>query len=312
MKILIAGATGLIGQKLAIALSNAGHEIHVLTRNEDQARKLVPCATKVMSWTSSEIIASELSKSPVDGAINLAGENIGASRWTEEQKLAIVKSRIQTTKTLIDSLRRTNPGPKFFICASAIGFYGDTENQIVDEASQGGDGFLAETCQLWENAARGLESANVRTCLVRLAPVLCTEGGILQKMLPLFNAGLGGPLGSGDQWMSWIAMDDAVEIFKYLVENEEQSGIFNAVAPTPCSNSEFAKTLGKAVGKQTPVRVPSWAMKLALGEIAETILMNQKVKSSRLTSFPFRFPTLDSAIRNALQQGPASRSGDLG
>jgi uncharacterized protein len=311
MNILIAGATGLIGKQLTSILLNAGHQIHVLTRNESRARSLLPGAARILAWASADQIAAHLNEIPVDGAINLAGESIGNSKWTDEQKLAIVRSRIETTKTLVKALSQCATLPKFFISASAIGYYGETNDRICDESSPNGDGFLAETCQLWEETALAIDQTEVRTCIVRLAPVVSAEGGFIQKMLPLFRAGLGGPLGSRDQWMSWISVEDAANIFKYLAEASDQRGFFNAVAPQMCTNSEFAAALAKALGKAAPVRVPSWALKLALGEMAESILMNQRIQTLRLTDFPFQFGTLESALKHVVAPATTSEQGAL-
>ncbi|MGZ8940731.1 MAG: TIGR01777 family oxidoreductase, partial [Limisphaerales bacterium] len=236
--------------------------------------------------------------------IHLAGENIAARRWSPEQKKRIRDSRVEATKRLAESLSREAPKLRVFIGASAVGFYGDRGDEILTEQSARGEGFLAETCEGWEAAAQPLREANVRVVHLRFGMILSGEGGALTKMLPFFRAGLGGRVGTGEQWVSWIALEDAVRLIEFALQNESVRGAYNAVAPEPVRNREFTSQLAQALKRPAFLPVPGLALRLLYGEMADALLLSsQRVMPERLqqaTGFIFRHPELSKALREVL------------
>ena len=299
MKILISGASGLIGSALKTALSARGDRVLSLTRRN--ARN-----DSEITWDPSSNTLDPTRLTNIDGVIHLAGENIASRRWSAAQKARIRDSRVQGTTLLAQTLATISPPPKVFISASAIGYYGNRDDEILTEDSEPGEGFLPDVSIAWENAAKPAAEAGIRTVHPRIGIVLSPEGGALGKMLLPFKLGLGGIIGSGNQYMSWITLDDLVSLFLFAIDNESISGAINVVSPTPVTNREFTKTLGRVLSRPTIFPLPAFAAKLALGEMADALLLaSTRVISSRLknTSFSFAHPHLEPALRHLLKAG---------
>lgn len=296
MKILVAGASGLIGRALVAELRKRGHQVLRLVRRPGESADEV-------SWSpeAHEIDAARLEG--VDGVVNLAGENIAGGRWTEARRKKILGSRVDATRTLVTACARLKRKPAVFVNASAIGFYGDSGDAEVTEKSPTGLGFLPETCLIWETNAEGASRAGIRTVLLRFGVVLSAEGGALEKMLPLFRLGLGGRMGPGTQWMSWVSLGDAVNAIIHALEHAACAGPMNVVAPHPETNREFTTMLAKQLGRPAVLAVPAWALRIVFGQMAvETMLASTRVRPERLgeTGFAFQYATLEPALRAAM------------
>ncbi|KAA3606424.1 MAG: TIGR01777 family protein [Calditrichaeota bacterium] len=295
-KILISGASGLIGSALTNLLNQKGHSVSKLVRREAKNKNEV-------QWNPKSGVKNLNDLENFDAVIHLAGENIGGKRWTEEQKKKIRESRVQGTSVLKDEILKLKNPPKAFISASAIGIYGDRGNEILDEESAVGTGFLPELCQEWENSSKPLTQKGIRTVYVRTGVVLAPNGGALAKMLFPFKMGVGGIIGNGKQFMSWVELEDLTEIFSFAIENENVSGAINAVSPNSVTNHEFTKTLGKVLKRPTIFPLPSFVAKIVLGEMAQDLLLaSSKVTPKKLLSLGYKFgnANLESAFRKVL------------
>lgn len=297
MKILISGASGLIGSALKTALNARGDHVVSLTRrnarNDDE-----------ITWDPSSNTLDPSRLTNIDGVIHLAGENIASRRWTATQKARIRDSRVQGTTLLAQTLASISPPPKVFISASAIGYYGNRQDEILTEDSQPGEGFLPDVSIAWENTAKPATEAGIRTVHPRIGIVLSPTGGALGKMLFPFKLGLGGIIGSGNQYMSWITLDDLISLLLFAIDRESISGAINAVSPTPVTNREFTKTLGRVLSRPTIFPLPAFAAKLALGEMADALLLaSTRVIPSHLenANFSFAHPDLEPALRHLLK-----------
>lgn len=298
MKILVTGASGLIGSELVSTLKAKGHEVYKLSRKAAKNYDEIQWDAK-NGFNESERAKLE----NFDAVIHLAGDSIAEGNWTEEKKRRIRESRVQGTKTLVEALRRTDQPPEIFISASAIGFYGDRNDEVLTEESASGTGFLPEVCAEWENESKKAADFGARVVMPRIGIVLAADGGALKEMLTPFRLGVGGVIGSGEQYMSWIALDDLVRIFHFLLENENLSGVFNAAAPHPVTNQEFTKTLGNVLNRPTILPLPGFAIKLMFGEKGESLLLQgQRVVPQRLEAagFVFHFPNLENALKHIL------------
>jgi uncharacterized protein len=297
MKVLLTGASGLVGRALAPRLVAEGHSVVALRR-----RPLG--GPGVQATWNPEAGQIDLSQSgPLDAVIHLAGETI-AQRWTEAAKARIRDSRVRGTRLLCEALAGLPHLPRALVCASATGFYGDRGEEVLDEESPPGVGFLAGICRDWEAATAPALAHGVRVVHLRLGVVLAAQGGALARMLPVFRLGWGGPLGSGRQHWSWIEIGDLASAFQHVLKHEELSGPINAVAPNPVTNREFARTLAVTLGRPAILPVPAWAVKLLLGEMGEeALLASARVTPRKLkqTGFVFAFPELASALRQALR-----------
>ncbi len=292
MKIALAGSSGLVGAALVPALRAAGHEVRRLVRR-------APRAADENAWDPARGEIDGAALAGVDAVINLAGENIGAGRWTPVRREAIRSSRVDATRTLVAALRAAAPRPRVLINASACGFYGDRGEAWLDEGSAKGRGFLPEVCEAWEGEAGAAEALGVRVVRLRFGLVLAREGGALARMLPLFRAGLGGRLGSGRQWMSWIGRADAVAAIGHALAERRCAGAMNLVAPEPVTNATFAATLGRALRRPAVLPAPAWALRLVFGAMAdEALLASTRAEPAQLraTGFVFRHPTLRQAL----------------
>jgi uncharacterized protein (TIGR01777 family) len=298
MKIVLAGASGLIGRALGAALRARGDDVRRLVRR--------PAVEADEIFWRPETEEVELEKlEGADALGNLAGENIAGGRWTAARREQILRSRVAATRTLVRAATRLQRKPGVLINASATGIYGEAGDTELTEASPPGPGFLAETCLIWETNAEGAARAGIRTVLLRFGIVLAAEGGALAKLLPLFRLGLGGRVGAGTQWMSWIARDDAVGAILHALDHTECAGAINVVAPEAVTNAEFSATLGRVLHRPAILPVPAWGLRLVFGQMAvETMLASTRVRPARLLAagFGFRHPDLPAALRAALER----------
>ncbi|MEJ2111770.1 MAG: TIGR01777 family oxidoreductase [Acidobacteriota bacterium] len=296
MNILITGSSGLIGSNLSRSLAIKKHRILHLVRTK-------PTSENDIYWNpvSSDLDAESLEG--VDAVVHLAGENIFGMRWTEEKKRKIRDSRIQGTRLLSEAVAGLKTPPSAFISASAIGFYGDRGEERLTENSAPGRGFLSDVCREWEKNTGAAEARGIRVVHLRNGIVLSTRGGALKKMLPVFRIGLGGKIGNGRQYMSWISLQDLVGIIAFSIENESLRGPVNAVSPNPVSNRVFSKTLGKVLSRPSWFTLPGFGARAAFGEMADALLLSStRVVPARLidAGFRFRFESLEFALNHAL------------
>jgi len=299
MRVAISGSTGLVGSEVVTVLSAGGHEIIRLVR-----RVPAPGEKGVLRWDPVKREVDAAGLEGFDAVIHLAGENVGSGRWTTSRKAAIRDSRVNGTRLLCDALATLARPPKTLVCASAIGIYGDRGEESLTEESPPGTGFLAEVCREWEAASGPAARKGIRVVALRIGMVLSPKGGALSRMLPLFRSGLGGVIGSGRQYVSWIALDDLAGIVLHALQTGELCGPVNAVAPRPVTNREFTEALGKALSRPTLFPVPVFALRLAVGrEMADALLLaGAHVVPKRLldTGFAFRSPELETTLRRLL------------
>jgi uncharacterized protein len=292
MRVLMSGAAGLLGSAIGRVLETEGAVITRLVRGGASGHNQI-------AWEPGKPLTLP---SSFDAVIHLAGESV-VGRWTAAKKARIRDSRVQGTRTLAEAVARMGTKPQVLVAASAIGYYGDRGDEALSEESPSGTGFLAEVCREWEAASEPAERAGVRVAHIRTGVVLSKQGGALGKMLLPFRLGLGGRLGSGRQWLSWIHVDDIVGAVQHALDREKVSGPVNLVGPNPVTNAEFAKALGKALSRPAILPVPAFALRLALGEMAdEALLASQRVLPKRLltTGYEFRFHELGAALANTL------------
>ncbi len=304
MKVIVAGATGFIGQTLIARLLENHHEVILLTRAPGKALAEWGGSVTAVSWDGRSPGAWEEFFEGADGVINLCGESIAAKKWTPQQKEKILSSRIESTQAIVQAMEKASRKPAVLVNASGVGFYGPVEgDEPVTEQSPRGSGFLAETCELWEKEALKAESFGVRVALARIGIVLEKDGGALQKMLPPFLYYAGGPLGSGRQWFPWVHRDDVVGMLKYALRDPRVSGPFNACAPEPVTMGDFSKALGRVTGRPSWAAVPAFVLKQLLGEMAEMLLTGQRAVPQKMRSwgYSFRYPDLEPALRAILE-----------
>ena len=297
MKILISGASGLVGTNLIPTLKT--HDVYKLVRK-------TPQSADEIEWDAEKGFAeSEQAKlENFDAVVHLAGDNVASENWSKEKKRKIKESRTVGTKVLVDALKQCKNPPKHFISASAIGFYGDGKDEILDERSAKGAGFLPEVCDEWEIEANRAEDFGARVVCMRIGVVLAKDGGALEKMLTPFKFGVGGTIGSGEQWMSWIALADIISIVHFFLDDENLRGAFNLTAPNPATNADFVKTLGHALSRPTLLPLPAFAVRLMFGEMGETLLLQgARVLPKRLedAGYQFKFANLEEAMKSVLE-----------
>jgi uncharacterized protein (TIGR01777 family) len=296
MKILISGSTGLVGTALAPALTAKGHEVFKLVRR-------APSTASEIRWDSEAGFSSEDAArlEGFDAVVHLAGDNVASENWSDDKKRRIRESRTVGTKVLIDALKKCTRPPKAFISASATGFYGNRGAEELTEDSDAGEGFLPDVCKDWESEIRKASDFGARVVMLRIGIVLSKDGGALEKMLTPFKFGVGGVVGSGDQYMSWIALDDLVRAVVFAVENENLRGPVNATAPEPVTNEEFTKALGEALNRPTIIPVPEFAIKMLYGEMGEALVLGgNRVLPKRLEAAGFTFENTE--IRKTLRK----------
>lgn len=297
MKIAIAGGSGLVGSALIPVLQREGGQIIRLVRSKPKPGEI--------EWHPNQSEVKPKSLEGFDVIINLAGENIAAGRWTDDQKRKIRDSRVNGTHLLSEAIVKLTHQPGVFLCASATGIYGDRDDEILDEQSESGGGFLAGVCREWEQATEPASKAGVRVVNLRFGPILAREGGMLAKLLTPFKMGMGGKVGSGKQFISWVAIEDAVNALRFAMNDERAHGPLNVVSPNPVTNEEFTKTLGHVLNRPTALAIPPFAARLAFGEMAdEMLLVSQKVIPKKLVSmeFEFKYPKLETAMRRYVSQ----------
>jgi uncharacterized protein len=303
MKIIVTGSTGLVGKALVRSLLAEGHEVTRMVRGGSQTFRAP--GTSAVSWDPEKGTVNVSELEGHDAAVHLAGEPVAGGRWTEERKLRILHSRVKSTRLLAETLAAMRDKPKVLVSASAVGFYGDRGDEVLTEESASGEDFLSAVCREWEKAALPASQAGIRVVHLRIGIVLSAEGGALAKMLTPFKLGLGGPVGGGRQYMSWVALDDVVGIVKHALTREEVRGPVNTVAPQPVTNAEFARALGRALNRPAVLPTPAFALRLALGrEMADSLLLGgARVEPARLkaTGYQFAYPELEGALRHVLK-----------
>jgi len=309
MNILMTGATGLVGTALVQTFAGEGHTSYRLTRAESNKRSTKEARIFDVPWNPSSgkiggsvALSTHQVPADVDAVINLAGAPIVAGRWTSERKAVLRSSRIDTTRGLVNAIAKMEKSPRVLISASAIGYYGDRGDELVTEKSAPGTDFLAELAKEWENEAVQAEKFGVRVVLLRFGIILAKQGGALPKMMRPFKFGLGGKLGSGWQWTSWIALQDVVAIIQEALRNESWKGPINLVAPQAVRNSDFTKSLAKAMHRPAIFSAPAFALRLAMGEMADTLLGGIRVAPQVLEQRGYRFllGNLDEALKAIL------------
>ena len=295
-RILVSGVSGLIGAALFPSLIARGYDVTRLVRG--------PAAEEgQIAWDPAKPISPEM-VSGFDAVIHLAGESI-VGRWTKTKKIKIRSSRVAGTTTLAEALAGAQHKPQVYVCSSAIGYYGDRGNELLNERSKPGTGFLADVCRQWEAATQAAANAGIRTVQMRTGVVLSPKGGALGAMLTPFKMGVGGRIGDGQQWMSWIDVQDMVGAIHHMLNSDLLQGPVNMVAPKPVKNAEFVKTLGSALSRPAILPMPAFAVKLAFGEMGETVLLaSQRVEPTQLvmSGYPFRFTDLRASLENSLRR----------
>jgi uncharacterized protein (TIGR01777 family) len=296
MNITISGASGLVGRRLLRVFGSDGHKLHVLSRH---AGTNLPDGVKLTVWDPKGL-PPITSLENADAVIHLAGEPV-AQRWTTEAKRRIRESRVGSTERLVEAISKLPRPPRCLVCASAVGYYGSRGDEILGESSPPGSGFLPEVCVAWEKAAQAASGLGVRVALIRTGVVLDKRGGALGRLLAPFRAGLGGRLGSGRQWMSWIHAGDLAEMFRFVLDGT-LNGAVNGVAPFPVSNADFTQELARALKRPALLPVPEFLLKALLGDMAEILLASQRVapRAAESAGFRFRFPQLRPAIADLL------------
>ena len=299
MTVLMTGSSGLIGTALRSFLGGCGHHVRRL-------RRAVSTSDASTSWNPADRTFTAGAFDGVDAVVHLAGESIAGGRWTAARKARIRESRVTGTRQLCEKLARLDTPPKVLVAASAIGFYGDRGRELLDESAVAGSGFLPEVCHAWEAAATPARERGMRVVHLRIGIVLSPLGGALAQMLRPFKLGAGGVLGAGDQYMSWIALDDLLSIVQHALIDDSVSGPVNAVAPQAVTNREFTKTLGAVLRRPTCLPAPAFALRLAVGEMADALLLaSTRVDPAvlRTAGFKFAFPDLEDALRHVLARG---------
>ena len=297
MKILVSGSHGLVGKALTHSLTDDGHEVVRLVRRERSF------GAPEVEWYPDQGRIDPQHLEGIDAVVHLAGDNIAAGRWTGQKKRIIRESRVQGTTLLSETLASLSRPPSTFISASAIGFYGNRGDETLTEKSPPGNDFLAKVCMDWEAATKSAVEKGIRTTHARFGVILDANEGALAKMLPPFRASLGGKVGSGKQWVSWIALADVIGGLKFLLDDKSIDGPVNFVAPNPVTNAEFTSTLGRVISRPTIFPMPAFAARLAFGEMADALLLSsQRVDPAVLEDkgFLFSWPTLEPALKHIL------------
>jgi len=292
VRVVVTGSSGLIGSALVRSLRADGHDVVRLVRRP-------PAAPDERQWEPTRRTIDEGALDGATAVVHLAGAGIGDRRWTDDYKRTVLRSRVDSTETIARALASADDGPRVLLSGSAVGFYGDTGEDAVDEEASRGRGFLADVVEQWERATAPASDAGVRVVHLRSGIVLSADGGALGKMLPLFKLGLGGRLGSGRQWMSWIALPDHIAALRFLLSRDDVTGPVNVTAPEPVRNRDYTKAIARAVHRPAATVVPSTALRLAVGGFAdEGVLVSQRVVPSRLeqAGFSFTYDDVDAAL----------------
>ena len=302
-KIIITGATGSIGRILVQKLTAREDEVILFTRNPEKAKKKIANARKYVKWEYEYTDRWKNELNGINGIIHLAGANLGAKRWNKNYKKLAYDSRIISTRNLVEAIKQVEHKPKSFICSSAVGYYGERFDEILDEESSPGNDFLADLCKDWENEASKVEQYGVRRVSLRTSPALSKDEGALKKMLWPYKLFIGGPLSKGKQWFPWIHIDDIVGIYLRAIDNEKVSGAINGASPGIVTMKEFAKTLGNVLNRPSAFPVPKSIMKIVAGEVAEYVVMSQRTTVEKILNagYKFKFENLEAALRDLLK-----------
>lgn len=298
MKVLISGGSGLIGSALTNTLRADGQVVSHFIRPGGKA------APGDVLWNPSRATVDVPALEGHDAIVHLGGASIADGRWTDKRKAILRSSRVDSTRVLVDSLTHLKQPPRVFVCASAIGYYGDRGDELLTESSGYGNDFLAILCRAWEAEATRASANGIRTVTTRFGVILATQGGALPQMLTPFKLGVGGRLGSGKQWISWVALEDVVKVLRTAIDNENVNGPVNVVAPQPVRNSEFTRVLAGVLHRPAVFPAPAFALRLALGQMADALLLSsQRVQPEKLAkiSYKFRYETLQSALQAILR-----------
>jgi uncharacterized protein (TIGR01777 family) len=299
MKVLISGGSGLVGTALTESLRSEGHTVALLVRPDGDT------SAGDIRWDPASGFINTNAMEGADAVVNLNGASIGGGRWNSERKKILRSSRIEATRVLVDAFTRLKQKPQVFVSASAIGYYGNRGDEVLTESSTSGNDFLADTCRDWETEALRAQSSGIRTVVTRFGVILSATGGALTQMLPPFKLGLGGRLGSGQQWLSWIALEDVVGLLRAVISDEKASGPLNVVAPAPVRNSEFTQVLASVLHRPAILPAPAFALRLLLGEMADALLLaSQQVHSERVpaATYTFRYENLEPALHAILSR----------
>jgi hypothetical protein len=302
-RVVVTGATGLVGQKLCARLREQGYQVVVFSRNPQKARERVPNAAEYVEWNLNQQGDWVGALYGAYGVIHLAGASIFGQRWTTSYKLELRESRLQSTHMLVDAMAKLDKKPGVFISGSAVGYYGARGDTPLDENAEPGNDFLSALCTEWEQEARKAEDLGIRTVTVRTGIVLDAEGGALEKLKIPFQMYLGGPVLPGTQWFSWVHVDDEVGVILMALQNEKAHGPINATAPNPQTNRDFSETLGKVLGVPVWLPVPGFALQAALGEFADSLTTGQRVLPAKAQElgYEFQYPTSEQALRHLLK-----------
>lgn len=303
MRVLVTGGTGFIGRRLLSRLVSRGDEVVVLSRRSSAARKQIQ-ATRILVWEPESGPPTPDAFGEIDAVVNLHGESISGGRWTDAKKERIRKSRVLGTRNLVAGIAAASPRPRTLVSGSAIGYYGPRGDETLDEVSAPGQDFLAGVCREWEAEGERARDLGVRVVTVRTGIVLGPGGGALKPMLIPFHLFVGGPVGSGEQWMSWVHLDDQVGLILHALDRPALDGPVNATSPNPVRNRDFARALGRAMGRPSLVPTPAFALRLLLGEMADALLLTgQRVapKKAQDASYRFQHPLLGEALESILK-----------
>lgn len=308
MKVVISGATGFLGRPLVASLVRDGHEVVVLSRGlADAQRKLGPQVT-VRQWDARGQGPWAAEIDGADAVVHLAGESVGAKRWTAAQKQRILDSRVESGHALVEAIRAATTKPSVLVSASGVDYYAEQGNAEVVESDPSGDDFLARVCVAWEGAVQPAAELGVRVACLRTGIVLGEHGGALERMLTPYRFFVGGPLGSGRQWVPWIHVDDVVGLYRFVLDTPTASGPINATAPNPVRMSEFARTLGKVLGRPSLFPVPAFVLGAVVGEFAYYLVTGKRAvpRKAEELGYRFQYPTVEGALRAVLGQKPAA------
>jgi uncharacterized protein (TIGR01777 family) len=302
MRIIITGGTGLIGGALAANLANDGHEVILLSRAPERATSL-PSGVRAERWDGRTATGWAPLADGADAVVNLAGEGIASSRWTEERKRRIRESRVNAGQAVVEAVKAAARKPGVVIQSSAVGYYGVHGDEEITESTPAGNDYLAQVAVAWESATEPVETLGVRRAIIRTGVVLSKKGGALPQMLLPFKLFAGGPIGSGRQWFPWIHIADEVSAIRFLIENRQASGAFNLSAPNPLTNAEFGRVVGRVMGRPAFMPAPAFALRLVFGEMATVLLDGQRQVPKRLLElgFAFRFPSAQAALKDILK-----------
>lgn len=302
-RIIITGATGLIGKKLADALIDRGDEVIIFSRDAEKAKSIFPKAMDIVEWNYQYPEQWKSKLENADAVIHLAGINLFAKRWNDDFKKAVLESREVSTKNLVEAIKSCANKPEVFISASGIGYYGDCGETVLNENSPKGNDFLADVCEVWESESQKIGYYGIRNVQIRTGLVLSLEDGALKQMLTPFKYFIGGPLGNGKQWASWIHIDDIVDTYIHAIDCKELTGAINAASPNPVRMKEFAKTLGKVMHRPSLFPIPQFVLKLVVGEAAEVVTASQRIDVNKIlnSGYKFKFENLEDTLKNLLK-----------